>query len=216
MKSWPKIDGALADYVDGNWLRDSPLKRRLREETAKMPGAGMQISAHQGQQIGLLARAVGARRAVEVGTFTGYSALSIALGLPDDGQLICCDVSEEFTAVGRPHWASAGVAERIDLRIAPATETLAAMADEPHIDFAFVDADKTGYIDYFELLVPRLATNGLMVVDNVLYMGAVLEPDATDTNVVAIKAFNDHVAADPRVDVSMINVADGLTLIRKR
>ena len=176
----------------------------------------MQIPPEQGSLLTLLVRLTDTRLAVEVGTFTGYSALSIARGLPDDGRLICCDVSDEFTAVGRPHWAAAGVADRIDLRIAPAAQTLAAMPAEPHVDFAFIDADKPGYIEYFELLVPRMRANGLLVVDNVLYSGAVLDDTDTDANVVAIRAFNDHVMGDDRVDVSMINVADGLSLIRVR
>ena len=167
MKSWPKIDGALADYVDGNWLRDSPLKRRLREETAKMPGAGMQISAHQGQQIGLMARAVGARRAVEVGTFTGYSALCIAEALPDDGKLWCCDVSEEWTRIGRRYWKEAGLESRIELTVAPALKTLdwlLAQGLGGQLDLAFIDADKREYPDYYEeclrLLRKRTGASG--------------------------------------------------------
>ena len=216
MKSWPRIDGALADYVDGNWLRDSPLKRRLREETAKMPGAGMQISAHQGQQIGLLARAVGARRAVEVGTFTGYSALCIARGLPAGGRLLCCDVSEEWTAVGRRFWEKAGVADKIELRIAPAAETLRALPAAEDWDFAFIDADKPGYPVYYEEILRRLRPGGLILADNVLWMGRVADPSAQDPATKAIRAFNDLVARDERVDRVMIPLSDGLTLIRKR
>ncbi|HYI03908.1 MAG TPA: class I SAM-dependent methyltransferase, partial [Reyranella sp.] len=159
MKSWPKIDGALADYVDGNWLRDSPLKRRLREETAKMPGAGMQISAHQGQQIGLLARAIGVRRAVEVGTFTGYSALCIAEALPDDGKLWCCDVSEEWTRIGKRYWKEAGVDHKIDLRLQPALRTLDSLisaGESGNYDFAFIDADKPNYDAYYERVLQLL------------------------------------------------------------
>jgi caffeoyl-CoA O-methyltransferase len=161
-----------------------------------------------------LTRLVGARTAVEVGTFTGSSALSIALGLPDDGRLICCDVSEEYVSIGRPHWEAAGVADRIEVRIGPAAATLAAMPEEPHIDLAFVDADKTGYLEYYELLLPRMAPTGLMVIDNVLQGGGVLDPDNQATNTEAIRNFNDHVAADHRAQVVMLNVADGLTLIR--
>jgi caffeoyl-CoA O-methyltransferase len=163
-----------------------------------------------------LTRLVGARTAVEVGTFTGSSALSIALGLPDDGRLICCDVSEEFVSIGRPHWEAAGVADRIEVRIGPAAETLAAMPEEPHIDLSFIDADKTGYVDYYELLVPRTTANGVIVVDNVLQDGRVLDADDHETNTDAIRRFNDHVASDTRVDAVMLNVADGLTLIRRR
>ncbi len=208
----------LRDYLVDHSLPQTPQHSALIDATleAVPDWSIMQIPPEQGSLLTLLVRLTGTKLAVEVGTFTGYSALSIALGLPADGRLICCDVSEEFTSVGRPYWDAAGVGDRIELRIAPATETLAAMPDEPHIDFAFVDADKPGYIDYFELLIPRLRTNGLMVIDNVLYSGAVLDADATDANVVAIRAFNDHVLGDDRVDVSMINVADGLTLIRKR
>jgi predicted O-methyltransferase YrrM len=148
MKSWPKLDGALADYVDANWLRESPLKRRLREETAQLPQAGMQISAHQGQQIALFARAVGARRAVEVGTFTGYSSLSIAEALPADGKLWCCDVSEQWTGIARRYWKEAGVDSRIELTIAPALKTLDGLLAQGlagQLDLAFIDANKDGY-----------------------------------------------------------------------
>ena len=153
MKSWPKIDGALADYVDANWLRESPLKRRLREETAKLPQAGMQISAHQGQQIAWLARAIGARRAVEVGTFTGYSSLCLAEALPADGKLWCCDVSEQWTAIARRYWKEAGVESRIELTIAPALKTLDGLLAQGlagQLDLAFIDANKDGYDAYYE------------------------------------------------------------------
>src|ERR1700749_3205332 len=153
MKSWPTINGDLADYVDKNWLRDSPIKRRLREETARLPQAGMQISAHQGQQMALLAKAMGARQAVEVGTFTGYSALCVAEALPADGKLWCCDVSEEWTGIARRYWKEAGVASRIELTIAPALETLdwlLAQGLTGQLDLAFIDANKDGYDAYYE------------------------------------------------------------------
>src|SRR5262247_3003247 len=160
MKRWAKIDGRLSDYVDANWLREDDVKRRLREETARMRQAGMQISAHQGQQLALLARAIGARRAIEVGTFTGYSTLCLARGLSDGGRVIACDVSEEWTAIARRYWEKAGVAEKIELRIAPAAQTLGALSEAPDFDLAFIDADKPSYPIYYELILPRLRSGG--------------------------------------------------------
>jgi caffeoyl-CoA O-methyltransferase len=164
----------------------------------------------------LLTAAIGARRVIEVGTFTGYSALCIARGLPEDGLLLCCDVSEEWTAVGRPFWERAGVADRIDLRIAPAIETLRALPPDADWDMAFIDADKPGYLDYYEELLARLRPNGLILVDNVLWMGAVVDREKNDEQTQAIRKFNDHVAADPRVDRVMLPISDGLTIARKR
>ena len=216
MKSWPKIDGALADYVDGNWLRDSPLKRRLREETAKMPGAGMQISAHQGQQIGLLARAIGVRRAVEVGTFTGYSSLAMARALPPGGKLLCCDVSEEFTAIARRHWERAGVADRIELRIGPALETLRSLPTGTVIDLAFIDADKPAYRSYYEEILARMRPNGLLLIDNTLWSGHVARDDQQDESTAALRELNDLIARDERVESYILPISDGLTMVRKR
>jgi caffeoyl-CoA O-methyltransferase len=159
---------------------------------------------------------VGARQAVEVGTFTGYSALCIARGLADDGSLLCCDVSEEWTAIGREHWERAGVADRIDLRIAPAVETLRALPDQPMFDLVFIDADKVNYITYVDELVPRLRAGGLLLIDNVLWGGAVVDPKADDPDTVAIRACNDHVAAHPDLESVILPVADGLTLARRR
>src|SRR6187399_73111 len=153
MKSWPSLTGALSDYVDANWLRDTPLKQRLRAETGKMRQAGMQISAHQGQQMALLARLVGARRAVEVGTFTGYSALCVAEALPADGKLWCCDVSEEWTSIGRRYWKEAGLDGRIELTIGPALKTLDGLLAQGlggQLDMAFIDANKNDYDAYYE------------------------------------------------------------------
>ena len=211
----------LRDYLVAHSTQPTPQHEAIAAATLeRFPNASiMQIPAEQGALMTMLARLVGARTAVEVGTFTGYSALSIALGLPEDGKLICLDVSEEFTALGRPHWDAAGVGDRIELRIGPALDTLAELPDEPHVDLAFIDADKDNYLAYFELLLSRLRTGGLIVVDNVLWSGAAADPsaDATkDANLAAIRDFNDRVAADERVDVVMLNVADGLTLIRKR
>jgi O-methyltransferase len=219
MKSWPKIDGALADYVDGNWLRDSPLKRRLREETAKMPGAGMQISAHQGQQIGLLARAVGARRAVEVGTFTGYSALCIAEALPDDGKLWCCDVSEEWTRIGKRYWKEAGLESRIELTVAPALKTLdwlLAQGLGGQLDLAFIDADKTNYDAYYERCLTLVRPGGLIAFDNTLWSGAVADPARDDADTMALRALNTKAHADPRVDACLLTIGDGVLLVRRR
>ena len=207
---------ALHGYMLDHSLREHPMLRNLRDETARHPMARMQISPEQGAFMTLVTRLVGARRAVEVGTFTGYSSLAIAYGLPDDGRLLCCDVSEEWTAIAREGWRRAGVADRIELKIAPAVDTLRALpADEP-IDLAFIDADKTNYASYYEELLTRLRPNGLIMVDNTLWMGAVVDAKATDESTTAIKAFNDMVAADERVDTAMVPIGDGLTMIRKR
>ena len=172
MKTWPTIAGALADYVDANWLRESPLKRRLREETGRMRQAGMQISAHQGQQMALLARAVGARRAVEVGTFTGYSALAVAEALGPDGRLWCCDVSEEWTAIARRYWTEAGLEGRIELTIGPAIKTLDGLLAQGlagQLDMAFIDANKSDYDSYYERCLELVRRGGLILIDNVLW-----------------------------------------------
>lgn len=193
------------------------VQRGLIEETTKLGGISMmQISPEQGAFMTLLTRLVSARSAVEVGTFTGYSALCIARGLPPDGDLLCCDVSEEWTSVGRKYWEQAGVADRIQLKIAPALDTLRALPQEATIDLAFVDADKPNYGAYYEELLARLRPNGVILVDNVLWGGNVITEDPNDENRVAIRAFNDMVAADDRVDAVMLPLGDGLTLLRKR
>ena len=178
--------------------------------------SGMQIAPDQGAFLALLVRTIGATRAVEVGTFTGYSALCVARALPEEGTLLCCDVSEEWTAIGREHWKRAGVDHKIDLRLAPAVETLQSLPPDTHFDFAFVDADKPNYIKYIDALVPRLRTNGLLLVDNVLWSGAVINAEANDVSTVAIRATNDHVAAHPELESVILPVADGLTIARKR
>jgi caffeoyl-CoA O-methyltransferase len=193
------------------------VQRALVEETSQLGDiARMQVAPEQGAFLSLLAAVTGARRAIEVGTFTGYSALCLARGLPEDGRLVCCDVSEEWTAVARRHWEAAGVARRIELRLGPALDTLRSLPTDPDVDLAFIDADKGSYVDYYEELLVRLRPGGLVVVDNVLWSGRVLDPDADDADTVALRAFNDRVAADPRVEVVMLPVADGLTLARKR
>jgi caffeoyl-CoA O-methyltransferase len=159
---------------------------------------------------------VGARRAIEVGTFTGYSSICIARGLPPDGRLLCCDVSEEWTALARRFWEKAGVADRIELRLAPAAETLRALPEDPVFDLAFLDADKPGYPVYYEEILRRLRPGGVILADNVLWMGRVADPAADDPQTAAIRAFNAQVAGDPRVDCVMIPLSDGLTLLRKR
>jgi O-methyltransferase len=219
MKSWPTINGDLAEYVDRNWLRDTPLKRRLREETAKLPQAGMQISAHQGQQMALLARAVGAKRAVEVGTFTGYSALCVAEALPADGKLWCCDVSEEWTAIGRRYWKEAGVDGRIELTIGPALKTLddlLARGLGGQLDMAFIDANKNDYEAYYERCLALLRRGGLILIDNVLWGGSVIDRDDKTADTKAIRALNARLKADDRVDLTLFAVGDGMTAALKR
>ncbi len=179
--------------------------------------AGMQIGTDQGVFMTLLTTVLQVEFAVEVGTFTGYSALCIARGLAPGGRLLCCDISEEWTSIGRRHWETAGVADRIDLRIAPAIETLRALPPEPQIDLAFIDADKTGYMSYYEEILGRLSPTGVILVDNTLWHGMVLEDSgAEDPDTVALRAFNDHVGADERVEAVLLTVGDGVTLIRRR
>jgi caffeoyl-CoA O-methyltransferase len=177
--------------------------------------SGMQISPDQGAFMGLLARLVGVRFAVEVGTFTGYSSICVARALAPGGRLLCCDVSTSYTDVARKYWERAGLADRIDLRIAPAAETLAALPAEPAIDFAFIDADKTSYQIYWDAIVPRLRTGGLLLVDNTLWSGKVTDSSAQDADTVALRAFNDAVTTDDRVEAVLLPVADGLTVARK-
>jgi len=219
MKSWPTITGDLADYVDKNWLRDSPLKHRLREETATLPQAGMQISAHQGQQMALLAKAIGARRAVEVGTFTGYSALCIAEALPADGKLWCCDVSEQWTGIGRRYWKEAGLDHKIELTVAPALETLDGLVAKGlagRIDMAFIDANKNDYDAYYERCLTLLRPGGLILIDNVLWGGSVANLADKDEDTQAIRALNAKLKTDGRVDLALFAVGDGMTCALKR
>jgi caffeoyl-CoA O-methyltransferase len=191
-----------------------PVARDLVEATEQLgPVARMQVAPEQGAFLTMLTRLVRAEQAVEVGTFTGFSALCIARGLAPGGRLLCCDVSDEWTSIGRPHWERAGVADRIDLRIAPAIETLRALPPDPVIDLAFVDADKTGYLSYVEELLPRLRPTGVILVDNVLWGGNVVDAAVEDPDTVAIRAFNRAMADDPRVDAVMLPIADGLTLL---
>lgn len=202
--------------VDHGSPRD-PLLDELAAETARLGSVStMQIAPEQGALLTLLARLVGARSALEIGTFTGYSALCLARGLAPDGHLLCCDVSEEWTAIGRRYWARAGVDHKIELRIGPALDTLRSLPKETSFDLAFIDADKPGYPDYYELVIERLRPGGLVLIDNVLWSGKILDEDAADPSTQALQRLNDRVAADPRVEAVMIPVADGLTLARKR
>ena len=209
----------LYTYLLDVSLRESQVLRELREHTLGMPEARMQIAPEQGQFMALLVRLLGARRALEIGVFTGYSALCVASALPADGRLIACDISPEFTRVAQEYWARAGVAERIDLRLAPAAETLAvllAAGNAGTFDLAFVDADKTGYAGYYEQCLALLRPGGLILVDNVLWNGRVLDGASTDADTRAIQSFNRQVHADARVDLSLVPIGDGLTLLRKR
>jgi caffeoyl-CoA O-methyltransferase len=211
------LSSELSDYLVAHGTPPDAVQTSLIEETAALGAvSGMQIAPEQGAFLTTFTRLVGARSAIEIGTFTGYSALCIARGLPEDGRLTCCDVSEEWTSVGRRAWSAAGVADRIDLRIAPALDTLAAMADDTVFDLAFIDADKPNYANYFDALLPKMRTNGAILIDNVLWDGRVVQAEAGDENTEAIKAFNDKVASDERVDTVMLPVADGLTICRKR
>jgi len=206
----------IHEYVVAHGTPPDAVQQALIEETAELPMAMMQISPEQGAFMTMLTRLIGARQAVEVGTFTGYSALSIARGLPDDGHLLCCDVSEEWTSIGRRAWAAAGVDDKIELRLAPAADTLRALPNEEYVDLAFIDADKPSYPVYYEELLQRLRPNGVILVDNTLWGGAIVDDSVDDDQTVALRAFNDAVAADDRVDSVQLTLGDGLTLLRKR
>jgi predicted O-methyltransferase YrrM len=210
------LDAALYEYLLAHRSPDDDVVRELREQTARLgDDAVMQTAPDQATLLRVLVAAIGARRAVEVGTFTGFSALAIARGLPADGRLLCLDVSEEWTAIARKAWARAGLAERIELRIGPAAESLRSLPEEPTFDFAFIDADKKGYPVYWEEIVRRLRPGGLVAVDNVLWEGDVVKPEEQGEDVVAIRHFNELVLADRRVESVMLAIADGLTLARK-
>lgn len=213
------LTDALYDYLLRNSLREPAILAELRAETARLPASNMQIAPEQGQFMALLVELIGARRTLEIGTFTGYSSLCVALALPADGTVTACDISEEYTAVARRYWAKAGVAEKIDLRLAPAVETLDELLAEERAgsyDFAFIDADKTGYDAYYERCLVLLRPGGLIAVDNVLWGGDVADPARTDADTAAIRALNAKLRDDSRVSMSLIPVGDGLLLARKR
>jgi predicted O-methyltransferase YrrM len=214
-----QVTERLHAYLMQYGVREPELMQRLRRETASVPGAGMQISPEQGQFMTLLAELIGARRTIEVGTFTGYSALAVARVLPKDGLLVACDVNAETTAIGMRYWQEAGVAERIDLRIAPAADTLQALIDDGHagsFDMAFIDADKTGYATYYERCLTLLRPGGVILIDNVLWGGRVADQSATDEDTLAIRALNAEVQRDERVSMTIVPIGDGLTMARKR
>ena len=212
------LDDAIYQYLLSHSLREHPAQIALREATRTHPHAVMQISPEQGQFMALLIRLIGARRTIEIGVFTGYSALSVALALPDDGKLLACDISDEYTRVGVPHWKAAGVAHKIELQLAPALSTLDARinaGEQGQYDFAFIDADKSGYDGYYECCLTLLRSGGLIAIDNTLWNGKVALP-AEDADTAALQALNIKLHGDERVDISMLPIGDGLTLARKR
>jgi O-methyltransferase len=210
---------AVENYVSAVITRETDLQRRLREETSTMPGAGMQIGADQGALLALLVRLIGAKRALEIGTYTGYSALAVAMALPSNGKLVCCDINDEWTQVARRYWREAGLANRVELRLAPAADTLRQLLRDPGpgtFDFAFIDADKEGYDGYYEGCVELLREGGLMAFDNTLWSGRVADPSEKDKDTVALRKLNAKVRDDPRVDACLLTVGDGVLLARKK
>ena len=210
---------SLYDYLVSVAVREPDVLQRLRAETASMPGADMQISPDQGAFMQLLVELIGARRCLEVGVFTGYSSLAVALALPPDGTITACDVSEEWTSVARRYWHEAGVGERVDLRIGPALDTLDALLAEgraAHYDFAFIDADKANYDGYYERALQLVRPGGLITIDNVLWSGAVADSENRDPDTETIRALNAKLHADPRITLALVPIADGLTLARRR
>ena len=214
----PWLDPEIARYVAARTTTPDEVLVDLAAETHAAVGdlAVMQISPDQGALLSLLTALVRAERAIEVGTFTGYSAICIARALAADGHLLCCDVSDEWTSIARRAWERAGLTDRIELRLGPAADTLRSLPTDPVVDIAFVDADKSNYLAYYEELLPRLRPGGLLCADNTLWSGAVLDPNSTDPDTVALQEFNDHVADDARVESYILPIADGLTLVRKR
>ncbi|HLX01699.1 MAG TPA: class I SAM-dependent methyltransferase, partial [Trinickia sp.] len=212
------IDQAIQEYIIASTVREHPLLRELREETSGLPNARMQIGPEQGQFMTLLAHAIGARRYLEIGVFTGYSSLAMALALPRNGSVLACDVSEEYTAVARRYWEAAGVANKIDLRIGPALETLAALRAQnaAPFDMAFIDADKANVNVYYEACLELLRPNGLVLVDNVLWDGAVVDPAQDDADTLALREVSLRAGRDDRVEAVLVPICDGLLIARKR
>lgn len=219
MKKTIGLDNKLYDYLLSVSLREPDILRQLREETAHHPGAIMQIAPEQGQFMALLVKLLGARKTLEIGVYTGYSSLAVALALPPDGKIIACDVSAESTAIARRYWQAAGVADKVDLRLAPALETLTELlttGQAETFDFAFIDADKGNYENYYEQSLQLIRPGGVIAIDNVLWSGRVADPQVQDKQTEAIRAFNLKLHQDERVTLSLIPIADGLTLALKR
>jgi predicted O-methyltransferase YrrM len=213
------LDARLYDYLQRVSLREAPVLQRLRAETGRLPLAVMQISPEQGQFMALLVRLIGARRCLEVGTFTGYSALACALALPPDGEVVALDINEEWTSIGRRYWSEAGVADRVRLILGPAGDSLRQLLRDGQggtFDFMFIDADKPGYADYVEQGCLLLRPGGLIAIDNVLWSGLVADPDNSDPDTLALRRLNESLRDDARFDLSMVPIGDGLTLLRKR
>ena len=211
------VSAPTAEYLKRHSTAPDAVQQQLIERTAALgPWSGMQIGTEQGAFLQILVAAIRPQLAVEIGTFTGYSSLAIARGLPDGGRLVCCDISEEWTAIAREHWDLAGVSDRVELRIGPAAETVVDIAAGQPVDFAFIDADKTGYLGYYEALLPRMSDHGVIAVDNTLWGLAVMDDSDTSDDTVALREFNATVANDDRVMVSQLPVGDGVTLIQRR
>jgi predicted O-methyltransferase YrrM len=208
----------LVEYILATGVRETPVQRRLRAATRRIPFAGMQIGPEQAALMQLLVRAIGARRCIEIGTFTGYSALAVALALPPGGKIVCCDISEEWTAVAQKFWALASVSKKIQLRLGPALATLDDLLrkNKNKFDFAFIDADKTNYANYYERCLKLLRRGGLIAIDNTLWGGSVIDPGKQSADTRAIRAFNRKLHRDRRVDLSLVPIGDGLTLALKR
>lgn len=205
----------LRNYLWEKGMQEHPVLAELREETAQIPESVMQICPEQGALMANLIRLMSAKKTIEIGTFTGYSALAVALALPDDGKIVACDISEEWTSVGKKKWEQAGVGDKIDLRIAPALETLEGLmaeGQEGTFDFAFIDADKANYLDYYKMCLKLVRKGGVIAIDNVLWSGAVIQNDINDIDTVAIRDLNDYLVQDERVALSMVPVGDGLTI----
>lgn len=214
-----QLPPTVYDYLLTHSLREAPILKQLREETAQLPQSNMQIAPEQGQFMAMLARLIKARKALEVGVFTGYSSLAVALALPNGGQLVACDNNELWTATAQRYWALAGVADRVELRLGPALESLDRLIAEGQagsFDFAFIDADKEAYLNYYERCMALVRPGGLIAIDNVLWDGQVADPNNNEPDTLAIQAFNQFLAADDRIDLSMVPIGDGLTLAHKR
>jgi predicted O-methyltransferase YrrM len=210
----PFLPQNIARYIEEHSVREPEILRELRAATAAVPMSGMQIGADQGQFMALLVQAIGARRCLEIGTYTGYSALAVALALPEDGHITCCDINKDWTAIARKFWAQAGVEKKIDLRIAPALETLKTLKGP--FDFVFIDADKPNYGNYYEACLPMVRRGGVLAIDNTLWSGWVADAKQKDADTVALRAFNDKLHRDERISLALLPLGDGVTLVLKK